>query len=66
MGNLKELNNPIILEERKLDLELRTKMIKKILEKRSKTDKENDLKYQNVLNKLINIEKVFQKFKFHI
>ena len=64
MGELKGVDNPIVLEERKMDLELRKKIVEKKMREEKKLGTQKQTRYDKVLKELqIWEEKWLQKQK---
>lgn len=61
MGDIKDIDNPMIMEERKLDISLRKKMVLEEIKKEEKLVKQNQNELDRMVKKLKKYEKVFNK-----
>ncbi|CAD8094378.1 unnamed protein product [Paramecium sonneborni] len=63
MGDIKDILNPIILEERRLHLKYLQKYIQKEIEDENKKERESKPKYDKLIKKLKKIEKLIESLK---
>jgi hypothetical protein len=56
MGDIKDINNPIMLEERKLDLKYRKRLILKKIEIESKKTSKTQVNYEKFVKALKEVE----------
>jgi len=61
MGNIKDIDNPMIMEERKMDMNLRKRLVLEEIAKQEKEYQKNQTDYKKIVKKLNKYEQIFNK-----